>query len=133
MHRILPIGLQRAGAAWQILSAVQFQRGNGSGGGQRMAGIGITMEEFDARASASHDGIIDVIPDRNRPHGHGGIRQPLRHGHDIGRHAQAFRAEIGAKAAKAGDDLIINQQNAMLGADIAQALQVAHRRHQHAG
>ena len=98
-----------------------------------MAGIGIAVEEFDPRASALHNGIIDVIPDRNRPHGHGGIGQPLRHGHDIGRDTQAFRAEIGAEAAKAGDDLIKNQQNAVLGADITQPLEVAHRRHQHAG
>ena len=133
MHRILPIRLQRQRPARQILSAVQFQRGNRRRRRQGMAGIGIAVEEFDARARAGHDGIIDVIPDRNRPHGHGGIGQSLGHGHDIRHHTQALRTEIGAKPTKTRDDLIKNQQNAMLGADIAEALQVTHRRHQHAG
>ena len=133
MHRILPIRLQRQRPAWQIFSAVQFQRGNRRRRRQGMAGIGIAVEEFDARASARHDGIINLVPDRNRPHGHGGVRQPLGHGHDIGHHAQALRTEIGAEATKTRDDLIKNQQNAMLGADIAEPLEVAHGRHQHAG
>ena len=122
MHRILPIGLQRAGAARQILCAVQFQRGNRRRRRQRMARIGIAVEEFDPSRDTRHDGIIDLVLHGNRPHGHGGICQPLGHGHDIGHHTQAFGTKIGAEATKAGDHLIINQQNAVLGADIAEPL-----------
>jgi hypothetical protein len=37
------------------------------------------------------------------------------------------------RAAEAGDDLVEDQQDAVLGADLAQALQVALGRRQHAG
>ena len=133
MHRILPIGFQRQRPARQILGTMQFQRGNRRRRRQGMAGIGIAMEEFDAGAGAGHDRIINLILHGNRAHGYGGVRQSLGHGHDIGHHAQALRTEIGAKPAKTRDDLIKNQQNAMLGADIAQPLEVADGRDQHAG
>ena len=86
MHRILPIRLQRQRPAWQILSAVQFQRGNRRRRRQRMAGIGIAVEEFDPSRDTRHDGIINLVLHGDRAHGHGGIRQPLGHGHDIGHH-----------------------------------------------
>ena len=50
-----------------------------------------------------------------------------------GRHAELLRGERRAGAAEAGDDLVEYQQDAVPVADLAQALQIALRRNQHAG
>jgi hypothetical protein len=52
---------------------------------------------------------------------------------DVGRDAEGFRAGPAAGAAKAGDDLVKDQQDVVRRADLAQALQVAHGRDHHAG
>jgi hypothetical protein len=44
-------------------------------------------------------------------------------------HAKIVGGKVGAQAAKAGDHFIKNQQNAMLVADLAQALEIAFGRH----
>ena len=51
--------------------------------------------------------------------------------HDVGHHAKGFGCCHGAQTAKTGDDLIKNQQDAVLGTDFAQALQIACRRNHH--
>ncbi len=49
------------------------------------------------------------------------------------RDAEALGGEVLAQAAEAGNDLVENEQDAVARADLAQPLQVAHRRHDHAG
>ena len=51
----------------------------------------------------------------------------------VGHHAVALGREGVAHAAEAGDDFVEDQQNAVLVADRAQALQITLRRRQHAG
>ena len=75
---------------------------------------------------------MNVTADRHRTHGHGGIGQALGHGDDIRNDAEGFRGRCTADAAKGGDDLVKDQHNAMLARDLAQPLQIADRRHQHA-
>ena len=50
-----------------------------------------------------------------------------------GMHAEIVGGERRAEAAEAGDDLVEDQQDAVLVADLAQPLEIALRRDQHAG
>ena len=69
----------------------------------------------------------------DRAHRHGGVGQALRHRQDVGDDAEPVGAERRAEPAEAGDDLVEDQQDAVPVADLAQPLQIAERRHQHAG
>ena len=67
------------------------------------------------------------------PIGHGARGDALGEGQDVGRDAEALGGEGMAEAAEAGDDLVEDQQDAVLVADLAQALEIALGRRQHAG
>ena len=68
-----------------------------------------------------------------RAHRDGAVGEALGGADDVGHHAEILGREAGAEAAEAGDDLVEDQQDAVLVADLAQPLQVALRRDQHAG
>ena len=85
------------------------------------------------RSAGGHEGVVDLrLGDHaaQRLHAVGDL---LGEGHDVGHHAEGVGAGHGAAAAEAGDDLVEDQQDVVLGADFAQALQVAHGRDHHAG
>ena len=84
------------------------------------------------RAASGHEGVVNVFAGQHRAQRLGAIGDLLGHVHDVGCDAKGFGAGVGPHAAKAGDDLVKNQQDVVGGADVAQALQVAHRRHHHA-
>ena len=84
------------------------------------------------RAAGGHEGVVDVFAGQHRAQRLRAVGDLLGHVHDVGCDAKGLGAGVSAHAAKAGDDLIKNQQDVVGGADLAQALQVAHRRHHHA-
>ena len=67
------------------------------------------------------------------PIGTAAVGDALGHRHQVGRDVEARRRERRAEAAEAGDDLVEDQQDAVLVADRAQPLEVALGRDQHAG
>ena len=69
----------------------------------------------------------------HRAHRQRAVGEALGGGDEVGHHAEIVGGEGRAEAAEAGDDLVEDQQDAVLVADRAQALEVALRRHQHAG
>ena len=79
-----------------------------------------------------HEGVVNLAGGHHRPQRHGAVGHLLGHRHDVGRHAEKLRAAVLAHAAKAGDDFIEDQQDAVLIANLAQALQIALGRHDHA-
>ena len=98
-----------------------------------MGGIGVAVEELDEVFRPVHEGVVDALLGHHSAHGYGAVGQALGHAHQVGSDAEGLRRKGRAGAAEAGDDLVEDQQDAVPVADLAQALQVALRRHQHAG
>ncbi len=86
------------------------------------------MEELDDAFRSLHERIEQVVGDQHCTHGDRAVGQTLGAGQDVRRDAPALRGEGLAHATEAGDDLIEDQQDAVLGGDLAQPLQIAHRR-----
>ncbi len=79
------------------------------------------------------DDIVNVLLHHDRAHRDDSVGQALGRGEDIRSDAEPFGSERGADAAKGGNHLVENQQDAMLGADFQQALEIADRRWQNPG
>ena len=90
-----------------------------------MRRIGVAVEEFDTAGRGADDGVVDFAADRDRAGGNGGVADAFRHGDQVGLHAEEFAGRVGAQAAKAGDDFVENQQDAVLFSDGAQFFQIA--------
>ncbi|MNS81773.1 hypothetical protein D3C72_1154950 [compost metagenome] len=93
------------------------------------------MEELDhvlGRVGLHHRVVELVAADHaaQRNHAVGHALGEVQH---VGHHAEIVRREVGAHAPEAGDDLVEDQQDAVLVADLAQALQIALRRQVPAG
>ena len=89
------------------------------------------MEQLDRALGPSHERVVDVPACGDGAHRHGAVGEALGHRDHVRRHAEVLRAERGAEATEAGDDLVEDQQDAVPGADLAQPLQVALGRDQH--
>ena len=133
MDRVLPIGGDLSGALKQPLFAVGFQRRQTGRRGDGVARIGITVEQLDHMLGAVHEGVMDLLGGQHRPHRDHAIGQPLGAGDHVGHDVEIIGGKRRAQTAKASDDLIENQQDAMLARQFAQALQIALWRDQHAG
>ena len=90
------------------------------------------MEQLDAVRTV-HEGVVDFLLHEHRAHRYHTIGEALGGGEDIRFHIEVVGRKGRPQAAEAGDDFIEDQQDAVLGADLAQALQVALGRDQHAG
>ena len=86
-----------------------------------------------AAGRALHERVVDLLRHQHRAHRHRAVGEPLGARDDVRRHAEFLRGERRAGAAEAGDHLVEDQQDAVLVADLAQALEIALRRNQHAG
>ena len=98
-----------------------------------MAGIGVAVEQLDHVLGALHEGVVEALAHQHAAHRHGAGIHALGEGDHVGNDAVALGGEGGAEAAEAGDDLVEDQQDAVLVADLAQALEIALRRRQNAG
>ena len=124
---------QRAGGGKRVFFSIDIERGQRGGGGERVARIGVAVQELDGLCRALHQRLIDGFAHQHRAHRHHAIGQPLGGGDDVRRDAEALGGKGRADAAKRGDDFVENQQNAVAIADLAQALEIADGRHQNAG
>ncbi|MNZ73094.1 hypothetical protein D3C78_914950 [compost metagenome] len=80
-----------------------------------------------------HEGVVDFLAGDHRAHRDGAVGDLLGDVHDVRGDAEVFRAGVATHAAEGGDHFVEDQQDVVLVADLAQTLQVALRRHQHAG
>ena len=94
-----------------------------------MAGVGVAVEELDGMLGAGGVGLHHLLVDAvradhaaQRNHTVGDALGEVQH---VGHHAIEIGAKGRAQAAKAGDDLVKDQQDAVLVANLAQALQVS--------
>ncbi|MCY1354833.1 hypothetical protein D9M69_412270 [compost metagenome] len=134
MHSGLEHRRQLGRAAEQVFALVQVERGHGSGGGQRMAGVGVAMQQLDrARRGRIDHGVVHFAAHRHGAHRHRRVVDRLGHGDQVRRHVEALGRGGRAETAEGGDHFIEDQQDAVPAGDLAQFFQVAGRRHQHAG
>ncbi len=97
-----------------------------------MAGVGITVEQLNA-GRRIHEGVVDELLAEHCAHRHHAVGQALRSGHHVRLDIKVVGSEWRGQATEAGDHFIEDQQDAVLGAQFTQALQITLRRYQHAG
>ena len=91
------------------------------------------MEQLDRMFRPLHEGVVDMLAHQHAAHRDRARRHALGEGDHVRHDPITLRREGVAEAPEAGDDLVEDQQDAMLVADLAQALQIALRGRQHAG
>ena len=94
----------------------QAERRERRGAAERVAGVGVSVEEMAVLVVAAEERVVDAIGRERRRDRQIAAGQPLRHAQQVGRHAFALAREQRARAAEAGGDLIENQQRAVLAA-----------------
>jgi hypothetical protein len=115
----------------QALVLVDVERGEAGGTGGRMAGIRVPVEELDrAVRRGAHDRVVDALAHRHGAHRLRAVGEALRHRQQVGRDTEALRGERLSRAAEAADHFVEHQQDAVRIADLAQAHEVALRRHE---
>ncbi len=93
--------------------------------------VRVAVEELDALGRAGlGDRVVDLLLRRDGAQRLRAVGDRLGHRHQVRGHAERLRAEVGAHPAPAGDDLVEYQQDAVLVADLADAVQVALGRRQ---
>ena len=132
MHGLRKVVAHLIGACEQAFFRIGVQRAQAGRAGQGVAGVGVAVCKLDGFFGPGHEGVMNLVLDDHRAHRHATIGQTLGAGDHVGHHAEGLRRKGLAGAAEAGDDLVKDQQDAVLGAQLAQALKVAHGRDQHA-
>jgi hypothetical protein len=99
--------------------------------------VGVTVVKLDIGPAGLVRRLLDAVEHvLLRDHGaagHGRVGQALGAGDHVGSHIELHRRERIAESAEAGDDLVEDEQDVVLVADLADALEVAHGRREHAG
>jgi hypothetical protein len=91
------------------------------------------VEQLDDVFRPAHELVVDVVTHHDAAHRDGARRDALGERDHVRHHAKALGSEGVAETAEPGDHLVEDQQDAMLVAQLAQPLEVALRRRQHAG
>ena len=131
MHGVAPICLHRFRVAQDVLFLEHLQGGQRGGAGQRVAGIRIAVEQFDTWRRV-HEGVVDVLFAEHGAHRHHAVGQALGRRHQVRFDVEIVGRERRRHAAETRDHFIEDEQDAVLGAQLAQAFQIAFRRDQHA-
>ena len=98
---------------------VDIEGRQGGCGGDGMARIGIAVSELHRIFRALHKGVVDILTDQHGPHGDHAAGDALGAADHVRHHTEALGPKVLAKAAKARDDLVENQQDAVLRAEFA--------------
>ena len=98
-----------------------------------MRRIGVAVEELDDVLRPVHEGVVDAVAHDHAAHRHAAGGDALGEGDHVGHDAVALGGKGMAEPAEAGDDLVEDQQDAVLVADRAQPRQIALGRRQHGG
>ncbi len=112
---------------------VHVHRGEAGGRRDRVARVGVAVEQLDHVVGALHDRVMDLLLHEHRAHRDDAVGQTLGRRDDVGRHAESLGAESFADPAEGRDDLIEDQQDAVCIADLPQPLEIADRRRQDTG
>jgi hypothetical protein len=105
---------------------VGFQSGDASGPGDWVTEVGVGMEKFDLILGPDHQCVVHFSGRKDRAHWNGAVRHALGGGDEIGNDAEMVGREWCVQPAKTGDDdLVEDQENAMLVGNRAQAVLVS--------
>ena len=131
LQLVLHVSPRAAGVAGQVFAGHDVQIRVGRSASQRMARIGVAVHQ-----RSGHAGLVpgagNAFVDERGPQGHITRIDALGHGHDVRGHAPGARTAHGADAAKAGHDLVADEQDAVLVQQLPQTRPVAVVRHDHA-
>ncbi len=135
MHRVLEVGRQRLHARGHVFLLQDVQHRVARRAGHGVGGVGVAVGKFEhvLGAALCHEGVVDLLARHAAAQRLGAVGHLLGEVQDVRRHAEHLGARPAAAAAEAGDDLVEDQQDVVLRADLAQALQVASRRDHHTG
>ncbi len=131
VHAVLEVAGKHGSFVEQAFFFVRIESRNPRRAGERMPGIGVTVEELDARALGAHESVVDRVLHDHATERHRARGDALGEGDQVGLDAKVLRGERRAEPAPAGDHLVEHQQDAVLRADVAQPREIALRRHQH--
>jgi hypothetical protein len=73
-----------------------------------------------------------MMMNQHASHGDSAVAHPLRAGDEVGCNAKSLGSKGRSQSSEAGDDLIEDQQDAVLAGDLAQPLEIALGRRQYA-
>ena len=132
VHRVFPVLLHGGGMCQDLLVCEHVQRRQRSSACERVARIGIAVKQLDA-GRRLHESVVNKGFREHGAHRHHAVGEALGGRHQVRFDIEIVGREWRRQAAEAGDDFIENQQDAVLGAQLAQALQIAFRGNQHAG
>ncbi|VCU71771.1 hypothetical protein PIGHUM_03861 [Pigmentiphaga humi] len=132
MHGRLENRLQFGRAGKQSFPHIEIQSRHRRCRRRGMARIRIAVEQLHRTGRRRlHHRIVQRPRHGHGPHRNRGIIDALGHRQQIRRHPEPLGRRRRAQPSERRDHLIEDQQNAMPGAQLAQALQIAARRHQH--
>ncbi len=133
MHRLFPVWREAVGALEESFVAIDVEGGHRRGARHRMTGVRVPVGKLRASRARLHHGVVDVAAHEGRAHGKCAVGEALGAGEDVGDHAPFLGGKARAQAAESGDHLVEDEEDAVLVAELAQALEVALGRRQHAG
>ncbi len=81
---------------------------------QRMARVRVAVEQLDHVLGASHEGLVDALGRHDARHRHRRVGDALGEGDHVGLDVIPLGGEAGAEASEARDDLVEDQQDAVL-------------------
>ena len=113
----------------QVQLLDQLDVGQRHRAGHRVAGVGVAVVEL---AALVDQHLGDALADHHAAQRHVAAGHALGEGHQVGPEAEALAAEPVAGAAEAADDLVADQQDAVLVADALDLGPVGLGRHDHA-
>ncbi len=131
VRRILPMAAQLVRAVEQPLARIQIERREPRRTRQRMPRVCIAVEQLDPARHAVDHRIVQFTLHRDRAHRHRRVGEALRHGDYVGCHTPGFGRRRAADAPEGCDHLVEDQDNAVPVANLAQAPEIADRRHEH--
>src|SRR5262249_34528421 len=129
-HRVFPGRGEPAPARDRVVFDQYVERGHAGRARDRVRRVGVAVRELEhvLGAARGHERVVDRLRRDDAAERLYAVRDLLGEVEKVGRDAERLGAGVRADAAEPGDDLVEDQKDVVLGADLAQALEVALRR-----
>jgi hypothetical protein len=119
VNRIVEFQFQRAATLEQSLVAIEIECGDACRRGERMACIGVPVENIDRIVRVGLKRLIDFLLDQHAAHRHRAVGNALGENDHVRGHAITLGGKAIAESPEARDDLIEDEQDAVAIADLA--------------